>query len=289
MNQPLIWTPPKAASKIVKIVDATSAHLNLDRFPLDVPMVAYEAAQIFGWDDPIKRVESASIPGFQGALFPNQHRSEWMLLYNEDMPSKGRVRFTQAHELGHYILHRQQRDGFQCGVDEVLAGPGEDQDIEKQADQFASYLLMPIDDFRRQINGQVNLDVLGHCADRYGVSLTAAVLKWLDFTDEKAVVLNSSEGFVHWAYSSKSAREAGAFFATRKNLVEIPQGTLAADESVRSEKLGRDVVATAWFKYADHGSALREMKLVMDQYERTLTLLILPKLSSYWPPYLHEN
>ena len=283
MTKPQIWTPPKAASKIVKIVDATSANFGFDRFPLDVPMVAREAAQIFGWSDPISQVKAANIKGFQGALFANERRSAWLLLYNENMPSPGRIRFTQAHELGHYILHRMQRDQFECGADEVLSGPGEDKDIEKQADQFAAYLLMPIDDFRKQVNSPVTLDLLGHCADRYGVSLTAAVLKWLEFTDEKAVMLISSEGFVHWASSSSSAHKAGAFFASRRQLVEIPMGTLAADDSVRAEKLGREIPSTAWFKHADPGLTLREMKLAMDQYDRTLTLLILPRLSSYWP------
>lgn len=285
MTQPHIWTPPKAASKIVKIVDATSARFGFDRFPLDVPMVAREAAQIFGWNDPITEIEAASIKGFQGALFANANRSAWKILYNNDLPSSGRIRFTQAHELGHYILHRMKRDSFECGSDDVLAGIGDEQNIEDQADQFASFLLMPIDDFRAQVNSAVTLDLLGHCADRYGVSLTAAVLKWLKFTDEKAVMLISSDGFVHWASSSDSAFKAGAYFASKKDLVEVPSGTLAADDSVRTEKLGREVPATAWFKHADRGLPLREMKMVMDKYERTLTLLILPKLSSYWAQY----
>ncbi|OEZ49270.1 hypothetical protein JAB1_24600 [Janthinobacterium sp. MP5059B] len=285
MTQPQIWTPPKAASKIVKLVDATSASLGLDRFPLDVPMVAQDAAQIFGYADPITKVQPANIKGFQGALLPNDDRSEWMLLYNDAMPSLGRVRFTQAHELGHYVLHRMQRDRFECGSGEVLAGRGDEQNIETQADQFASYLLMPINDFAKQINGAVNLDFLGHCADRYGVSLTAAVLKWLEFTDEKAVMLISSDGFVHWARSSTPAYEAGAFFAPKRELVEIPARTLAADDTVRAERVGREIPASAWFKHADPGLALREMKLAMDQYERTLTLLVLPKLSDYWPPF----
>jgi hypothetical protein len=41
-----------------------------------------------------------------------------------------------------------------------------------------------MDDFRRQVVGQqISLELLGHCAERYGVSLTAAILKWLEFTD----------------------------------------------------------------------------------------------------------
>lgn len=45
----------------------------------------------------------------------------------------------------------------------------EDQARKMDANQFASYLLMPIDDFPRQIAGQaINLDLLARCADRYG-------------------------------------------------------------------------------------------------------------------------
>ena len=61
---------------------------------------------------------------------------------------------------------------------------------------------MPLNDFRNQISGEVSLDSLGHCADRYGVSLTAAILKWLSYTDEKAVVVMSRDGFMNWASAS---------------------------------------------------------------------------------------
>jgi hypothetical protein len=50
---------------------------------------------------------------------------------------------------------------------------------------------MPLDDYRRQTTDHADFDYLGHCADRYGVSLTAATLKWLEWTDERAV-------FVGW-------------------------------------------------------------------------------------------
>lgn len=284
MTEPQIWTPPKAANKIVKLVDAASASLGFDRFPLDVPTVARETAKLFGWNDPITQVKAANIKGFQGALFPNANRSEWMLLYNDDMPSPGRIRFTQAHELGHYVLHRALREAFQCGTGDVLDWPGDDQRIETQADIFASYLLMPINDFASQVRGQIDLDVLSQCADRYGVSLTAAVLKWLEFTDQKAVMLVSSSGFVHWAWSSEPARKAGAYFASKRELVEVPSGSLAADESVRIDRQGREISAATWFAHADPGLSLREMKVAMDQYERVLTLLLLPRFSDYWPP-----
>jgi hypothetical protein len=280
-----IWTPPKAASRIIKVVETFSAVHGIDRFPLDVPTVALETAGIFGWSDPIAEVRPASIDRFEGALFPNDERTKWLLLYNDEMAAPGRIRFTQAHELGHYILHRMSRDGFQCGDGEVLSRPGDESDIESQADVFASYLLMPIDDFRRQLPTKVDLHVLGQCALRYGVSLTAAALKWLQFTEEKAMLVVSRDGFIKWAWSSDAAFHAGAFYKSRQKLIEIPSGTLAADTAVTVERDGRDVDATKWFRHADKGLALREMKLQMDRFDCTLSLLVMPTMSSYWPQW----
>jgi hypothetical protein len=54
-----------------------------------------------------------------------------------------------------------------------------------------------MDDFRRQVDGRaIDLDLLGLCADRYGVSLTAAILKWLEITPELAVLVVSCDGFL---------------------------------------------------------------------------------------------
>jgi hypothetical protein len=80
---------------------------------------------------------------------------------------------------------------------------------------FASYLLMPLPDYRQQVWRAVDLDVMRHCADRYGVSVTAAILKWLSYTEEKAIVVMSIDGYMKWSWSSTPAFKSGAFFRTR--------------------------------------------------------------------------
>lgn len=144
-----IWTPAKAAIKLVNIVEQFSQIHSLARFPIDVEWVALETANIFRWYDPITKVEGAPIKNFEGALYPDADRKKWIIIYNNGLSSVGRIRFTQAHELGHYILHRTLTDGFQCKSDVVLGWPGME-NVETQADEFASYLLMPISDFRDQ-------------------------------------------------------------------------------------------------------------------------------------------
>lgn len=283
-----LWSPQRAASRLVKLAETFSAVHGVDRFPVEVGPLALEAARIFGWSDPITEVQATDIKGFDGALFPGDGKKEWLLLYN-DTVSPGRARFTQAHELGHYILHRQVRDSFQCSDADMLNWSSDDKDIEGQADLFASYLLMPLDDYRKQVNAAVTLDLLGQCAERYGVSLTAAILKWLQYTDEKAVLVMSRDGFIDWAWSSEPAAKAGAFFRTRKHVISLPNGALASNSQITSERAGTAVPASVWFPHARSDTSLREMKVSSDRYGAVLSLLVLPRLADVWPPWKNDK
>lgn len=281
MTDEQVWKPQKAANRLSKIMEAVGdAHGG--RFPVDVPMLAKEAAAIFQWSDPITEVMPVDIKSFDGALVPDDGRRKWMLLYNSALASPGRIRFTQAHELGHYILHRHERAAFRCSNDDMLEW--EDKTIEAQADLFASYLLMPLDDFRAQVTTTVDLDLLGHCAERYGVSLTAAVLKWLQYTEENAVLILSREGFMQWAFPSRPAKRAGVFFSTRKQVVEVPAGSLAVAPGVKHERRGIELPARVWFPHAGADTFIREMKVSSDQYDYVLSLLILPRSATVWRP-----
>ncbi|MCW5234997.1 ImmA/IrrE family metallo-endopeptidase [Verminephrobacter eiseniae] len=284
-----VWTPQRAANRLAKLAEVFSAAHGVDRFPVDVPSLAMEAARIFGWSDPITQVQAANIKGFDGALFPGDGRKEWLLLYNEAVSSLGRVHFTQAHELGHYILHRQLRESFQCSDADMLNWSKDDKDIEGQADLFASYLLMPLDDYRKQVTAAVDLDLLGHCADRYGVSLTAAILKWLQYADENAVLVMSNDGFINWAWSSESAAKAGAFFRTRNSVIPVPDGALAANADVKHNRLGIQIPASIWFPHAKADTPVREMKVHAEQYGAVLSLLHLPRSAEVWPSWAEEE
>lgn len=281
----VVWTPEKAAMRLTHIANAYSTHHKLPRFPVDVRELALHAAETFQWKDPITEIQAANIRSFEGALQANESRTKWMLLYNEKITSKGRIRFTQAHELGHYILHRLRKDGFECSPKHMLGSDPDEKDLEAQANVFASFLLMPLDDFRAEMGDTVDLDLLGRCADHYGVSFTAAALKWLSYTDRAAVLLMAKDGFIDWASSSAPARAAGAFFKTRTQTIEIPPGTMAADETVRHERTGVEIPASRWFRHAEPLMTIKEFKISADQYENTLTLLVLPRGAKVWEPW----
>ena len=275
------YSPSRAANTLSQILDTFSQSHEIERFPVDVEKLALECGELFKWDDRITEVNAADIRGFEGCLFSENNK--WLLLYNNTV-NPGRARFTQAHELGHFILHRKLRESFQCSNEDMRNLSDDEKDIEAQADRFSSYLLMPLDDYRQQVNTQVDLDLLGHCADRYGVSLTASVLKWLDYTDEKAILIMSRDGFIDWAWSSRSAKKAGAYFKTRNNVIPIPENSLAGNNTVNMERSGINIPANIWFKNAEKDMPIREMKIYSEQYDSVLTLLILPNSANVWPP-----
>ena len=274
------WSSPiRAANKLSKVLKLFSDIHQRDRFPVDVKALALSCADQYGWSDPITEVKAVDITGLEGGLFQNSDKNAWMLLYNQKIRSPGRIRFTQAHELGHYLLHRSAQQQFECSKEDMLNWNSKDKKTEDEADQFASYLLMPLDDYRLQLSSvsSPDLEVFSHCANRYGVSLVAVILKWLEYTSEKAVLIMSNNGFMEWSCSSDAAYKNGAVFKTRGQVVPIPENTLTSDERIIEERLGQKTSAKSWFQYAHPELSLREMKLYSHHYESTITLLILPK------------
>lgn len=278
-------SPLGFAHLLSHMLDAVAATGQMKRFPVDVTEVALQVSAQFAWTDPIIEVKAAPIPGFEGGLFPVE-KSGWLLLYNDRTKSVGRVRFTQAHELGHYLLHRKMQESFSCTERDMVEWGPDSKKIESEADAFASALLMPLNHFRALVNDdRIDFAMLGSCAELFGVSLTAAALRWVSFTDESAVLVLARDGFMDWSVSSDKARANGAFFKTRNSVIELPPASLAADASESSVKDGQIVPASTWFKHADSGARLREMKIACTNHGYSLSLLHLSRGDKVWPPW----
>jgi hypothetical protein len=194
----------------------------------------------------------------------------WAIVHNSDIRSPGRVNFTLGHEFGHYLLHRLRHpNGIQCGQQDMMRWDGY-RAIEQEANCFAAGLLMPLHDFRRQIpaKSRPTLDDIGACADRYGVSLIAATLRWLEYAERRSLLVVSRDGYILWARSTTSALRTGAYYRTaNRPPIEVPLASLAATASFG----GGALVAehdSAWF---DEPST--EISLVSDHYDCTISLV----------------
>ena len=278
--------PMAEANRISSMLNSV---LGTERFPVKVDEFALEYSQQCFPDSPVDKVQGDDLEGLEGMLAANKARSKWLIVYNSAVRSEGRKRFTIAHEFGHYILHRHDQDRFACGDDDIETGDGNGRDIESEADKFASTLLMPLDDFRKQVDGHpISFDLLGHCADRYGVSLTAAALRWTEIAEKRAVLMASRDDHLLWSKSNQAAFKSGAYFATRKNTIELPQAALAHSKNLLD--VGAQMQSTraqTWFPCEPASMPLTEMTRVAGQYDYSLTLLLMP--DAEWQRPQHDD
>ncbi|MGY3233371.1 Zn-dependent peptidase ImmA (M78 family) [Bradyrhizobium sp. USDA 4448] len=99
--------------------------------------------------------------------FLRRHNGEWVAGVNS-LHHLNRQRFTLAHELGHYFLHR---DAGEFTDRALFRREAQFDRRESEANSFASKLLMPETEFRTVVTRRANLDEL---ARYFGVSSAAA-------------------------------------------------------------------------------------------------------------------
>jgi hypothetical protein len=283
--------PIARANRLSGILDLYHQVHGGERFPVNVEQLIRDVPETFQTGEPIVVQGSELDPEFEGAMFNlnagEAAPSNWAVVYNTAISSPGRIRFTLAHELGHYLCHRKIQDHFNCNEADTLEWDTPERQMENEANQFASYLLMPRKDFEAQIGSStIDLDVLGSCADRYGVSLTAAVRKWLEFTKQRAVLVMSYRGIVQYACGSAAGKWCS--IALNKKLANgkkrpLPANCATMTSSMTNvDRAGTEMAARVWFSQEPADMPLREMRIVSDQYRQTMTLLLLPPEVKPW-------
>ncbi len=265
------FSPSRWANTITTILNA--AYSGSDRFPVRIKDIAKNFSLQKYPDDPISMIAGDNLPGFDGALVRSpEGQKGWGIGYNNAIRSAGRINFTLAHEFGHYLLHRQQHpNGIECSQQDMVRW-SEYREAEQQANEFAAGLLMPLDDFRRQISATArpSLDQIGNCAERYDVSLIAATLRWLQYTSRRSILVVSRDGFILWARSSTPALRTGAFFRTaNRPPVAIPNSALCLQtDLLETGKGARAHDAHVWLS-----EPCEEIALVSDHYDFSISLL----------------
>ena len=141
--------------------------------PIDVDHLAEEAAgldvQLHG---NLRALLGTPGPKLSGLLLLSEDRVYVDAVEAER--STGRRRFTVAHELGHWHLHRDRGDSHYCRPEDI-GGSQDDlyalKRIESEANRFAAALLMPEAAVREQA-ARLRLSIPA-LARRFGVSAPA--------------------------------------------------------------------------------------------------------------------
>ena len=213
---------------------------------------------------------------FEGLLARDPSDPEvWGIAYNGTV-SPQRQRFTIAHELGHFILHRDRQPRFHCDKESVHSGHETLRLIEREADDFAGNLLMPGDRLREWIsNRRIDLHVLSAIAKRFQVSFEALCIRFIKYTAQRAILAYWDNGYLKYEWRSENAAKTRAQIRRTGDPQEPLPGTVAADATVTQEWDGVEMSAAIWCPQEAPYMKLREFKHSYASRDRVLTLLLL--------------
>jgi hypothetical protein len=93
---------------------------------------------------------------------------------------RGRERFSVGHELGHWDMHRGR--AFRCRVDDPDQNWASDSNLEKEADTYASHLLMPSSMFNPRVKALVTpgFREIEDLAEVFATSVLATCMRLAD-------------------------------------------------------------------------------------------------------------
>jgi Zn-dependent peptidase ImmA (M78 family) len=160
-----------------------------------------------------------------------------------------RGRFTLAHELGHCII-----ENHRIGLMNGLLKPHPSKlnqsfhiQIEREADFFASCLLMPSEKFKTECMGKpFSFKLIQHISNVFTVSITAAALRFTQVGSHPIIVIYSKGNTIEWYWPSHDF--PFKWLLHKKD--RIPEETLMNDYFRDGTKENDTVVVSAqdWFK-----------------------------------------
>jgi Zn-dependent peptidase ImmA (M78 family) len=130
-------------------------------------------------------------------------RDRGLIRIRSDIPQRGRKRYAAAHELGHWLLHKQLSQILACTSDE-MSGNYKGSEPEIEANWFAAELLMPERLFGAAImETPPNADTINSLADEYGTTCTATAVRFVELSREHCAMIIAENGRVRWWRASE--------------------------------------------------------------------------------------
>lgn len=168
--------------------------------------------------DDVTTIDLEYLVAYRGVLLVEEkmHNADGRIIHgnkrsiikiNSDIQYLGRKRFTIAHELGHFEMHRdypihsdsKSLDWFDDALKKLQNGRQ-----ELEANEFASELLMPTELFKDEVRyKKFSPELLRHLADRFQTSITSAAFKCVEMNVHPLCLFFINNGVVkYWKKST---------------------------------------------------------------------------------------
>ncbi len=197
--------------------------------------------------------------GFDARIEYYRSQQEFCIFHAESggWRTDGRVRFSLAHELGHFYLPAHRERLLNGSRHNSESDFGSKNPTELEADEFAADLLMPMELLRGQLNsfscGFCTLSDLARLAERLGTSLTSTARRYCESDQEPCSIFFSTDGIMRWGKASQEMRSLGLYYCENNN--PPPGGSKTAElwAKIRTgepaDKIEGRLPAEVWFKW----------------------------------------
>lgn len=217
----------------------------------------------------LKIVEVPST-SFDGALLRSVSGRVGRILIRQDIREQGRKRFTIGHEIGHFLLHSQDRQA--CSSADIESWKSPDASPERAADLFASELLLPSISVSQYVGTKwPSFELISDLAEHFGSSLTAAARKFCDVATQSCAAVWSEGGKIRWIHRGAKFSywiPVGSGVGFDSLAIRVFQGELVPD--TMEEVPAEDWIASDWLI---DGATVSEQTVAMPTYGACLTLL----------------
>ena len=217
-------------------------------------------------------------PGISGFLM--RQGESFGIGYSTAILNEGFNNFTISHELGHFFLDGHVEALLQIGTGIHYSDSGfVSNDLhEREADLFASELLMPAPFFKEALRKSGSgFPAIDRIADLAHTSLVATAIKFSKLTEDPLAVILSSGDQIEWCFLSPELRKCRGTYVLGKGS-PLP-GRSVSREYIRR---GKNVTAgdrlegfsslQAWFERAPD-IEFKEDVIGLGHYGKTLTVL----------------
>jgi Zn-dependent peptidase ImmA (M78 family) len=248
-----------------------------DEYFKDTLVCPHRLAKEYGITTSFQNYKSA----FDGLL---EHRSGKFHIYLNSCKVKHiyepRLRFTIAHELGHYLID-EHRNALKMGLapsHPSFTNFSSENEVELEADFFASSLLMPksrlINDVSKR---KFSFSLIEELATKYQTSITATLIKFASIGNHPIMIICSVGGKIKWF---KYSEDFPFKYIDALPEFKVPKNTAAGQyfyqKGIKCEDNYDIIDAEDWFKLYyddDYGRKFYEHCIYSDRNNFVLSII----------------
>ncbi len=253
------------------------AEIIADEYFEDIFVCPYKLAKIYEISYSFEDYGNA----FDGLL---EHRSGKFHIYlnshNANHIYQPRVRFTLAHELGHFLID-EHRNALKNGLTPShpsFTNYSSENEVELEADFFASSLLIPKsrllkDVFRRKFS----FNLIDELAAKYQTSITSTLIKFASIGNHPIMIICSVDKQIKWfKYSFDFPFKYIDALPGFKVPVNTSAGQYFYENGMKSEDEFEIIEAEDWFRLYndnDYGRKFYESCIYSDKNKFVLSVI----------------